>query len=918
MNQPMPGDTLPIALAFLEAHPNWYIFPIRRLEKFPPLFPDNLNLASNDPAQIKLWHKKYLGCNWGVSLKKSGIVMLDVDTKEGKNGQQTLDRLELENGEIPVTLTVQTPNGGLHFYYQEANGVKHRSALGKSGFGDSIDCPNYVVIPGCWLSSGGVYEIIYNAEVADTPAWFADYLKEPDIIESDQTPETDLDDPANVKWYTDYLKYEAPPSVQDRNGDFALLMAAGVGKDRGISQATTIELLIQHYNITAEERLLRNDYERRDAYRANAEGTAMEPNGSYCDPLWGTTDDENSADSLPIKVRNAWAYLKKYRPGSNTPQASFDADDALIADDDESRNIDGSASQSLRAITDQVYSVKAGTVFTLPNGKKYTAKGGSYSYGAPFNPVAEDAKERTNQFKSVEDQEKPLVERQDETPPDFTEAANPVDMRDSLDEPPEEMPDFMAPATPPPPEVFPRSPFAVQGYNEFPDDIPTEFLNEATGRISPKPFTVNQLCNQWVWVTGIERFVNRKNPSIQWKSSQFDSEFNYMADKVASLAKALFKVRDQLRRFKRLTFRPGLPETLGEAYNCWRPSGVSPAEGDTSVWDEHINFLFPDEKDANLVLDWLAWIIQNPTLKPNHALLLTGRYTGTGKSFIARMMEQIVGVSNTQRPKNSSMGGEFNGWLMNCRLCIIEEVMQTNRRENINAMRDLITEPRIEVNIKGIPAFVIDNTAAVMGISNHSDALPLDNTDRRWLVVETKVSRRDKAYYTRLMGLLDNPTAIAAIAYQLATRKVATDYGLGAAPETEAKTRMVEHSRSDAETWLLENIGNPPFVVNGVARTLISVQEIIDAMPAHYQKEKGLPRVTVPNFLEYGRAIVTANFRPGRKLAPQRIDGSQRTLWCLDGTVRSPEMIDQQYRKERRGVKEVAKAESEMDGFGAE
>ena len=100
---PMPADTLDVAISCLNAHPNWYLFPIKRLEKYPPCFTDNLRLASNDPEQIKKWYKLYPGCNWGVSLKKSKLIAVDVDRKPGKVGGESLDALELERGSVVGT-----------------------------------------------------------------------------------------------------------------------------------------------------------------------------------------------------------------------------------------------------------------------------------------------------------------------------------------------------------------------------------------------------------------------------------------------------------------------------------------------------------------------------------------------------------------------------------------------------------------------------------------------------------------------------------------------------------------------------------------------------------------------------------------------------------------------------------------------
>ena len=323
-----------------------------------------------------------------------------------------------------------------------------------------------------------------------------------------------------------------------------------------------------------------------------------------------------------------------------------------------------------------------------------------------------------------------------------------------------------------------------------------------------------------------------------------------------------------------------------------------------------MNNLFQDINDKNAVLNWMAWIVQNESRKPNHALLVVGRYTGTGKSYLARVMEQIVGESNTQRPKNSSMGGDFNSWLVNCRLCIIEEMYQVNRRENFNALRDLITEPTVEVNIKGIPAFTIPNYSCMMGISNHPDALPIDEYDRRWMVIETNAQPQDSAYYDRLFegvpkarGMKPlNPDMVPAILYELKNRDIkafpfidkygnAIPYdGYSRPPETKAKTNMIELARTDAETWLIENMGNIP-----MRRNVIQISDIVEAMPPAIQRTPRLASSVIPNFLRDKMGGV-------RHFEQVRLnDGRKVRVWVLHNrySMTDPATLGALYEKER-------------------
>lgn len=841
-------DSLSVALDILKAHPTWYLFPIRRLEKAPPLFKNELELASNDPKTITKWATQFNGPNWGIALKKSKLVVPDVDTKPGKVGQQTLDDLELSYGALPDTLCIRTPSGGYHYYFNEANGVTHQMRVG--GFGKDVDSTNYVVAPGCFLSSGGTYEIIRNVPVADTPEWFGELLNKNDDIGVivDQTPDIALDQQANIDWCTAYLRNDAPPCIQGSNGEYTLLLVAGVLKDRGLSMPKAIELLGEEYNVPGK-----------------------------CEPQW-LIGDGPVADRLDIKVRNAWTYLKKSAPGSAAAEAEFGGDN--MVDDATMKWIE----------QDEPVAAQRSAEWRAERKRKADEAEAERAE----KQAADEAAEYARQEREVAESE--------QSDSDFV---SPIEADDDLPDAPPESDEQTAPEDPNEPsdaDFLPGEPTYDKPKKFNPNLKSLDKINDKT-----IPVNVDDICQRWVWITALERFVNRVNPTLQWKQAQFDSEFNRYAS-VASLSKELFK-GVKIRRFRELAFRPGSTEFPGFGlYNVWRPGSVVPKEGDTTLWNEHMNYLFQDANDRALVLNWMAWCLQNPTLKPNHALLIVGRATGTGKSFVARVLEKLIGERNTQRPKNSSMGGDFNAWLKDCRLCIIEEVMQTHRRENFNALRDLITEPTVEVNIKGISAFKIDNFVCMLGITNRPDALPLDERDRRWMVVETFAERQEKDYYDKLMALLNSPDALAAIMYELLNRDLGEYSGLTAAPLTLAKEQMIEFARNDAETWLEENANNE--VLN---RPVVTVQDVKDSMPPELQRVARLVTVIIPNFLR--------DRLSGKRVANQRLlsDGKTRVrLWTLrnrDQMIPDGQLVAAYEKAKREG--NAAADTSAADDFGA-
>lgn len=284
-------STLELALDYVDCHRGRHIFPIKAGAKSPPLIADNLNKASNDPTQIEAWHVKWPGCNWGVALKKSGVIVVDVDCKDGKRGLETYRELDRQYG-WPPTEKVETPSGGWHLYYDG----KHVFALGERGFGPSIDAPIYTLIPGCTLAGGKSYRYVPGApKVKPAPSWFYEVLGRPtERSDQSQDPAVDWDKPENVEWASNFLQYDAPLSRQGSNGDATILHVAGVLKDRGISEEMALDLMVEHYN-------------------------------DRCEPPW-LVGEGADADRLEIKVRNAYRYLRETQPGADTPEAEFGSD----------------------------------------------------------------------------------------------------------------------------------------------------------------------------------------------------------------------------------------------------------------------------------------------------------------------------------------------------------------------------------------------------------------------------------------------------------------------------------------------------------------------------------------------------------------------------------------------------------------
>lgn len=146
----------------------WPVFPCKPGEKVPATT-NGLNDATTAWGQVIAWWSKVPMCNIGVCTgADSGFVVLDID---GEEGAESLHTLERENETLPVTLTVTTPSGGQHYYFQHPGGEFRNSA---SKVGRKIDMRGdggYVLVPPSRLKDGSTYEVDERVPIAPMPEW---------------------------------------------------------------------------------------------------------------------------------------------------------------------------------------------------------------------------------------------------------------------------------------------------------------------------------------------------------------------------------------------------------------------------------------------------------------------------------------------------------------------------------------------------------------------------------------------------------------------------------------------------------------------------------------------------------------------------------------------------------------------------
>jgi hypothetical protein len=142
-----------------------HVFPLGQRAKVPlgRLAPNGFLSATVDAGIIRNWWTKAPDANIGIACAPSGLVVIDVDPRNG--GDETFGKLQNELGPVPQTWTVLTPGVGQHYYYRDQVG----EYAGTLGPGVDIKYQGYVVAPPSYIVTRD-YSGEYRWDVGSHPS----------------------------------------------------------------------------------------------------------------------------------------------------------------------------------------------------------------------------------------------------------------------------------------------------------------------------------------------------------------------------------------------------------------------------------------------------------------------------------------------------------------------------------------------------------------------------------------------------------------------------------------------------------------------------------------------------------------------------------------------------------------------------
>lgn len=175
--------------------------------------------------------------------------------------------------------------------------------------------------------------------------------------------------------------------------------------------------------------------------------------------------------------------------------------------------------------------------------------------------------------------------------------------------------------------------------------------------------------------------------------------------------------------------------------NTYVPVEVETCEGDVTPFMNHLKKLMPDERDRQIILSYMASCVQQKGHKIQWAPVIQG-VKGNGKTMLSLMVEYCVGKRYSHWPRADEIGEKFNDWLFKKLFIGVEEIKVVDKKlEVLEVLKPMITATQLARRAMQTDQSMHDVCANFMFTTNHKDAIPTKDDERRYAVFYTAQQR---------------------------------------------------------------------------------------------------------------------------------------------------------------------------------
>lgn len=201
---------------------------------------------------------------------------------------------------------------------------------------------------------------------------------------------------------------------------------------------------------------------------------------------------------------------------------------------------------------------------------------------------------------------------------------------------------------------------------------------------------------------------------------------------------------------------------------------------------------------------WLAYPLQNKGAKMATSILMHGNIHGAGKSlFFGGVMEKVY-TKYHKTLDQRDLESQYNDWADEVLFLLFEEIANNKTKHGMMGfIKHLITGSKLSIHQKFLSSMQQANHMNTVFLSNHTQPLPIEENDRRFLVLYPK-SIVPQELLDRVVKDIETPGVIEA--FYTALLQIDLD-GFNAhtkPPMTRAKREIIEYTRPGYDTFVTQ------------------------------------------------------------------------------------------------------------------
>lgn len=267
---------------------------------------------------------------------------------------------------------------------------------------------------------------------------------------------------------------------------------------------------------------------------------------------------------------------------------------------------------------------------------------------------------------------------------------------------------------------------------------------------------LKQEFKHWVYLRRDDKMFNSKN-GIVYPNEGFNRAFLSKLDKGALLP--LLLRYHAVKQADMMMFNPEEEITFRQDHityvNTYIPPEIFPIPGSVHPMLKHFRYLIGNKEERNIILDYIAFLIQNPGVKIRWMPVIKGS-KGIGKSMIVDLViTPLLGMQNVKPVSSKLISSDFNAWQLDTQLVVFHELKigETRKEKKIltDSIKEFITDPTFQAHRKGIDPYTVLNKANVFGLTNHEDSLMITQDERRFMMIRSEAFPKPISYYLDLV-----------------------------------------------------------------------------------------------------------------------------------------------------------------------